>query len=48
MNDGTILWFAILVIFALIFFVIAAVVTYKGIAEIKEIMNDPELKKKND
>ncbi len=44
MSDGVTLWMLIFAVFAMIFFSIAAVVSVKGIADIKEIMNDPELK----
>lgn len=44
MSNGVIIWMSLFAIFAVIFFSIAAIVSVKGIADIKEIMNDPELK----
>jgi len=43
MSDGTMFWMITFAVFAVIFFVIAAGVSIKGIAEIKELFNDPEL-----
>jgi len=43
MNSGTIIWMAIFAVSAFVFFAIASVVTFKGVREIKELMNDPEL-----
>lgn len=43
MSDETLFWMITFAIFAFIFFVIAAVVSIRGIAEIKELFNDPEL-----
>lgn len=43
MNSGTLVWMIIFGVFAVMFFVIAAVVAFKGVAEIKELFNDPEL-----
>ncbi|MEX0719567.1 MAG: hypothetical protein WD059_02790 [Balneolaceae bacterium] len=45
MNDGTTIWMIIFAVFALIFFVVAAIVSVKGIADIKDLMNDPDLNK---
>ena len=47
MNNGTIIWMAIFAVSALIFFAIASVVTVRGVKEIKELMNDPELNKES-
>lgn len=43
MNDGTLYWMILFAVFSILFFVIAAIVSFKGIAEIKELFNDPEL-----
>ncbi|WP_161485170.1 hypothetical protein [Balneola sp. EhC07] len=43
MTDGILIWMILFGIFAFIFFSIAAVVAVKGVSDIKEIMNDPEL-----
>jgi hypothetical protein len=43
MTDGILIWMILFGVFALIFFSIAAVVAVKGVSDIKEIMNDPEL-----
>lgn len=43
MNEETFVWIIIFAIFAGIFFVVAFVVSFKGIKEIKELMQDPEL-----
>ncbi len=48
MSSGVIIWMTLFGIFAVIFFSIAAVVSYKGIGDIKELMNDPELNKEHD
>lgn len=44
MSSGVLIWMILFAFFALIFFSIATMVSVKGIAEIKEIMNDPDLK----
>jgi len=43
MSSGMLIWMILFAVFAVIFFVIATVVSIKGIAEIKELFNDPEL-----
>jgi|TARA_R100001015_G_C4561955_1_gene121641 hypothetical protein len=43
MNDGTLIWMILFGVFATIFFVIAAVISIRGVAEIKELFNDPDL-----
>lgn len=43
MTNGILIWMILFGVFALIFFSIAAVVSVKGVSDIKEIMNDPEL-----
>ena len=43
MSSGVLFWMILFGIFAFVFFAIAAVISIKGIADIKEIMNDPEL-----
>lgn len=43
MNEAALFWMIIFGVFAIIFFVIAAIVSVKGIAEIKELFNDPDL-----
>lgn len=48
MDDAAMIWILIFGFFAMLFFVIAAVVSFKGIAEIKELFNDPDLNKNND
>lgn len=44
MHSGVLIWIILLAIFASIFFTIAAIVSWKGVADIKELMNDPDLK----
>lgn len=48
MSSGVLIWVILFGIFAIIFFSIAAIVSVKGIADIKELMNDPELSGEND
>ncbi len=48
MNDGVTIWMILFAVFALIFFVIAGIVSWKGVADIKELMEDPELNQSND
>ena len=48
MNDGIMIWMILFAVFALIFFVIAGIVSWKGVADIKELMEDPELNQSND
>lgn len=43
MNEATWIWMIIFGVCATMFFVIAAVVAFKGIAEMKELFNDPDL-----
>jgi|AntRauTorckE6833_2_1112554.scaffolds.fasta_scaffold00002_128 hypothetical protein len=43
MNEATMIWMILFGVFATIFFVIAGIVSVKGIAEIKELFNDPDL-----
>lgn len=44
MSSGVLIWMILFGFFAVIFFVIAGIISVKGIGDIKEIMNDPELK----
>lgn len=48
MASGVLIWMILFGIFAILFFAIAGVVSYKGVADIKELMNDPELNQKDD
>lgn len=48
MTSGVLIWMILFGIFAVIFFTIAAIVSHKGVADIKELMNDPELNQRDD
>ena len=48
MSSGVIIWMVLFGVFASLFFGIAAIVSWKGVADIKELMNDPELSEGND